>query len=372
MSAKVAGNIFILPAKLGASEGVQLVLDTGAPALLVRTPAAPEVKASAVTALASASFIGLEFSALKVVGLDFFGDSVALDGLLGCTVLCDFDLGLDYRAETVTLNGARPSSGLESEVALPVMVKGGGLAQLQGVSEAVQLAPSRILLNATVEGTTQLMMVDTGAGVTVIRSALAASLAADGRATLDTPALAMGGITHTTVMRTKSLAVGAAALEGLPVVSGATFDGLLDGLSQETGVTVDGLIGGAFLRSFYTSVGYVDGMLRLSRYTDQSHAVDEMRRVGIDLSTARTDPPGVRTVARVFPGSDAAAKGLEQGDRVTAIDGVSVSEIHALALPSRLAGPSGSTHELSVECRACAVVGGKVSVQVEDLVPLMR
>lgn len=367
----MAGNIFILPAKLGATDGVQLVLDTGAPALLVRPPAAPEVKASAVTTLDSASFVGLEFSALKVVGLDFFGDSIALDGLLGCTVLCDFDLGLDYRAETLTLSGARPSVGLEPEVALPVMLKGGGLAQFQGVNEAVQLRPSRMLVNATVEGTTQLMMVDTGAGVTVIRSALATSLALDGRMTVDTPALAMGGITHTLVMRTKNIAVGAASLEGLPVVSGATFDGLLDGLSQETGVTVDGLIGGAFLRSYYTSVGYVDGMLRLSRYTDQSHAVDEMQRVGIDLSTARNDPPGSRTVARVFPGSDAAAQGLQQGDVVKAIDGVSVSEIHALALPSRLAGASASTHELTVECRACAAVGGKIVVKVDDLVPLI-
>ncbi|MFO0723015.1 MAG: aspartyl protease family protein [Myxococcota bacterium] len=372
IAATVAGNVFIVPAEVGSATGLSLIVDTGAPAVAIRAPAAPDaIRANAINTVPSVKTLGLSISSLRVVGLDFFGDAVALDGLLGCDVLCAFDLDLDYRAQKVVLDGPAPTDGVEAEVKIPFELKGGGLEVFSGISEAVALKASRIVVPVELEGVTRHLIVDSGAAYPIVRSSIGSGLVADGRKVLDANALAMGGVTTTHTGRTKSLSVGGAAVTNIPIAWGDALDTLIDGAQQETDTSIDGLIGGSYLRSFYVSIGYSDRTLRLWRYTAQDHVVDEMQRVGIDLSTARTESAAGRRITFVHAGTDAAKKGLAPGDTLHAIDGVSVDQIHPLALLTKLAGAAGSTHDLTLDCAACGVIGGKLTVGVDDLIPLV-
>jgi len=49
---------------------------------------------------------------------------------------------------------------------------------------------------------------------------------------------------------------------------------------------MDGLLGAPFLREFYVTVDYPNRTLRLYRYVDQSHVLDDYRKVGVEVSAS--------------------------------------------------------------------------------------
>ena len=131
--------------------------------------------------------------------------------------------------------------------------------------------------------------------------------------------------------------------------------------------TVDGLLGGNFLRNFLVTIDYPEGVLHLQRYTTPPIA-DEFQRVGVELGIAN----GAHRygIARVYPGSDAAAKQLSVGDEVVSVDGVALDDLDPLAADDSLNGTVGATKMIGLgNAHTSGLTNTTITVRVDDLIP---
>lgn len=359
LSAQLLGNTFIAPVTLGSSAG-RMLFDTGAP-ITFGDP-------TAFTRETFASGVGpmkLQLGTIVLPSAPVVNYPAGLSlpdgrlgGIVGGDVMCHFLTRFDAKATSLTLGEAALPSGLETPVTVKVPVMGGGKGRLPS-GDVVDLAGTRLIVKVTIEGTERTLMLDSGASYTVLTDSLFKALVSDGRKTVD-------GLTATTVMgsqglkltRARTLAVGGATQQGGIVATGAPA--LLAALQVEVGSQVDGLLGGTFLREFLVSIDYRKGELTLARYQSESHVKDEMVRPGVILRNATG---GGYEVGVSFAGTDAAAKGLSVGTKVSAIDGQSLSGLDALQVDALLLGKVGDT-------RTFTLASGDVAVKVEDVIAL--
>jgi hypothetical protein len=148
------------------------------------------------------------------------------------------------------------------------------------------------------------------------------------------------GAANVKVTRAKVLKVGTAAVTGALV--GTAGDTLFQLLTSEVGQKVDGLLGGTFLREFLLTVG--QGEVTLRRYPTRFHIHDEFTRLGFALRPITPTPAAGLPrydVGLVFPGSDAAAKGLTVGTKVVAINGNSLAMLSPAQAEAQLVGEPG-------------------------------
>jgi hypothetical protein len=302
-----------------------------------------------------------------------------LPGIMGGDVLRAFSVQLDYAAPM--MQGfclgctSQPRADVEDPGAtVPFTLTGGGSGlQLNDASAPVTIPPTRIPLTVTVDGTDHTFILDTGASEVTVTNALYQGLVADGR-----PQLA-GGLAISTVAnsmegasvtRAKTITVAGETVADVPVITIPSAQ-LLSGLTTELGRTIDGLLGGTFLRNFLVTIDYPKGQLHLQRYTTPP-IPDEFRRVGFTIALA---PMGSAfTVTHVYPGSDAAMKGVTVGDQVLAINGTPLDPAtDALTADVLLDGTPGTTIPIQFgTAMSSALANQTVNLQVDDLIPNPR
>jgi hypothetical protein len=273
---------------------------------------------------------------------------------VGANLLQHFAFSLDYKGARAWLSdpfgAATAPTGLAAEVTVPFQLIGA----------------SRVLLQATIEGQPPVWaLLDTGAtGVTLEETFLAQLGDAARRPHLDGLKVStVYGVVPGFWTRAWRVTVGGASVDDVQaiVVPGST---LFSGVSGETGKDVRVLLGGKFLRSFFTTVDYQAGLVRLARYTDPTHIdPDEWVRPGFRV-TLHGDEWRVSTV---YPGADAATKGMRDGDVVERIDGMAVTGLASDAVDALLRDrAAGTTVRVDLLRGSQTIV---VQVLVEDLLP---
>jgi Aspartyl protease/PDZ domain len=314
------------------------------------------------------------FSNAPVLGADLLmsGDpSTPLDGTMGCTILCNFAIALDYRDQTFTLGKSTMLPGnIESPgQSIAFALEGGGIGQLEGTTGDSVLPRSRIPVTVTIEGTSYPFMLDTGSGDTVISEAILTKVTADGRATMATEDEDIGGAASGTLTRLRSVVVGGAEVDGIIATEDSNINAALPAIGAEVGHEVDGLLGGSFLRQFYVTVDYPGGMLHLQRYTAGGPTFDELDSVGVAVGAS--DSSGGVTVGQVLAGTDASAKGVSVGDVILAVDGQSLASVGATAAQTAFSGVVGSTKMIQFGPAASPTLSMQtVAIAVDDLLPL--
>jgi hypothetical protein len=199
-----------------------------------------------------------------------------------------------------------------------------------------------------------------------VRASLFDTITADGRAQLTgLPISTVAGSSTATVTRVRSLTAAGATVNN-PVVM-TIGDMLLDGLAMEVDHPVDGLLGGNYLREFMVTVDYPQGVLQLQRYTTPPIA-DEFKRVGVELGLGGGAHHYV--IARIYPGTDAAAKHLGVGDELVSVDGQALDPLDSVTADALLNGAVGTSKALVLgNAHAAGLANASLAVLVDDLIP---
>ncbi len=249
---------------------------------------------------------------------------IALGGLLGCPILCNNLIALNYRDTILTIGSTPAIDGVLPEIKLPFAFEGGGSSvQINGAT--VPIPKSRIIVDVMIESISYRMMVDTGASEVTVDADTYSAITADGRAQLTSGGVeTASGESSASYTRTNAMSLGGATATGVVVAHDTSFDQNLASLSTDAGETVHGSLGGSFLNHFYLTIDYPGTELHLAPYQDTSFVYDTAEIVGIELGAGLSTG---YSIAGVVPGTDAARKGASPGDIIVAIDGTSVARV---------------------------------------------
>ena len=340
------------------------VLDTGFPRSAVALTQAGGLDLGRVRV----GLAGAEAGPLEV-GL-LLNPALELGAVVGGEVLHQLPLAFDARARTVTV---RPSftGGFPGAAPLDVWVTG---RCHEDRAEAGPEGPHALLVRAMLDGQALTLVLDTGADVTFVRTAVVEAL--DPRPTLSGLRVATGfsGLFSATATRARALTIEGASSPNSLLLTGPEVDAELDRLLGRYGgrrcaggsgcpERLDGFLGWSFLREFAVDLSSGSAptgsrRLGLSRFESQDHWRREFIGVGIYTSPS-AEPEGLR-IGGFLPASPAREAGLREGDVLLTVDGVPMARA-----PSPYAAP-GVTVTLEV------ARGGErlsVPVQVRDLLP---
>lgn len=356
-------NLFFVPTIVDGVAGPHLAVDTGAPTVVV-APALSSATSDGLNEAKSFEMLGLEYVDFEYIGDTIISsqmDDFTAGGVVGCTAFCTFDLSFDYRNATLALDGPPPADTIET-YDIPFSFEGGGRARDPVTQNTYEVPRSRVIVDAVVEGRSVRMLLDSGASSTVIRAALADELTADGRPTLEAPAVGMFGMDTASLFRARSVSIGDAVVDEVIVAKSPAFEMLLNGIQEETGTSVDGVIGGTVLREFHVKIGYDAETLHLERYANRNHVRDEALRVGVLVTRVRGNHV---QVGEVIAGSDADMQGVVRGDLITAIDGDVIEGKTDEQVSDMLAGTKGVMRAVTFGCDGCAGYQGVRNLAVD-------
>jgi len=367
LPASTAANVFWVDLGIDGRETAPVVVDTGAPIALLHPEAfhgAVPKGSGRVAAMSLGGTILWKVPTVGITGDDSFApNGQRFGGIIGHTVFGQFQTSFDYRNREVIVGPAPLSDGLDAAISLPFSPRGGGVGLLPETNEVIEFPASRVVVGATVEGRPLTFLLDTGASWVALRSSLFQAIASDGRGQITDEASLASGHTTTQVTRLRSVEVQGLEVTSAVAAAAADVDDLLSGVSSEIAEPIDGLLGAAFLREFFVKVDYPEGRLELHRYIDESHVVDEYRRVGITIR-GLIDSSGITyAVQRVFEGTDAARQQITVNDDLLAIDGQTLASLDIATVDRMLLGAVGSTHRLTLSTRT-------IDVLVDELLPL--
>jgi hypothetical protein len=363
--ARFAANVLTIAASVDQATLRPLVMDTGSPLTGIDPGSYAGVPipadASSLTTLGVGSLV---FQNVPSVALTECGGSCGpfdITGVVGGNILRSFVVAFDYRAPAVVLANAAPSPPANTggaPVRVAFDVAGGGTGSIAGGNgETVNLAPTRIVVQASIEGTSRTLVLDTGSSYTELRTSLYTAVVSDGRAQLGLSTLTAVGVSTGSVARTRALALGDAQAMGSPL--GSTPDNIVDNLSNETGMTIDGTIGGSFLRAFYVVIDYAGHLLTLYPYAAADPLADEFQRVGVFLGAKGTG----YVVAQAMDTTAASYV----GDVVVDVDGAKLDGLDPEAADRLLRGQPGGAHTLHVQHRSLVT---PVTLTIKDVLPL--
>jgi hypothetical protein len=310
---------------------------------------------------------------VSIVPMSFGGgmDPLNFAGLLGGNVMRQFMVRFDYAHPDRAFRLGMPSMEMVTEgVATPgstadFALQGGGLGRV-GDAGVVSFPATRIPIEVQVDGVMHPFVLDTGASETTVRASLFTTITSDGRAQLSgLPIMTVMGSSSASATRVHTLTAAGETVDNAVIMT--IGDTLIDGLAMEVRHDVDGLLGGNFLRNFLVTIDYPQGVLTLQRY-DTPPIADEFQRVGFELGLAN----GAHRygIARVYPGSDAAAKQLSVGDEIVSVDGQQMDSVDPLTADDLLNGTVGTTKMIGLGNAAAAGLSNTtVTVRVDDLIP---
>lgn len=347
-------DIQVVEVTIDGKTKARLGVDTGAPVVVVNPALVGQMGTTAVTA--DLQLGSRTFKQIQIVAEGILSGS-PLDGLLGCTVICQQEISFNYRDHQFTLGDATAPPNVEDPAHVIPFKLAGGLSLLG-------LPASRVLVSAEIEGEAHTFMIDSGAFAVGLRGELYKKLIADDRATFDIPVTTATGQSASHLTRLKTVSVGGVAVEGPVATSGDALDKLFGNVSFEVGEQIDGVIGATYLHDFFVSVDYPNSQLLLRRYATEDHVHDLAIRVGFFASAGQNG--AAAAVASVVPSTDADRKGVKAGDPITVIDGTTLTADNAGQLLATLAGKAGDTHTITFGDR------GAKTIAVEDLLPFTQ
>jgi hypothetical protein len=362
-SAVVFANLLLTDIRVDGVGGPHVIVDTGSPIVVLSPASFPGAGIPPGSGTVdSLAFGGLTFHHPTVAGgtiITNLDPTVPVAGVVGCTLLCEFAVSLNYRDALVTLGPTATPVGAD----IPGVATG---FALQGGTTSIP--PSRIAIAASIEGADHPFIVDSGSSFVWIRSSLFNQITSDGRAQLPISAASAMGATTSTVARLRSMAVAGAQVSDIVVSADASLDSPIDKVAREVGHPVDGLLGGTFLSEFFVTIDYPNRMLHLQRYTTTDHIVDQFKRVGVGLAVAAQGQG--YPVVLVIPGTDAAQKGVAVGDSIVAIDGQALAPLGQAAASRLLSGPLGSAKMVEFGATQSAALSNQtVALRVDELLP---
>jgi hypothetical protein len=371
---RVGANLVFAEVSVNGKTGGRLGVDTGAPIVLIDATAYPGLTFPNQPEVNATLTVGeLTIDDVPVVPMSFGGgmDPLHFAGLLGGSVMRQFEVRFDYANPNMAFRlGAPPMEMATDGVEVPgtttsFTLEGGGLGRV-GDGGVVAFEATRIPVQVEIEGTTHPFVLDSGASETTVRQSVFTTLTGDGRSQLSgLPIMTVMGSSSASATRVTTLTAGGQTVDNVVVMT--IGDTLIDGLAMEVKHPVDGLLGGNFLRNFMVTIDYPGGVLHLQRYTTPPIS-DEFKRVGIELGIAN----GAHryAAARVYPGTDAAAKMLSMGDEVVSVDGQALDSLDPNVADESLNGTPGSTKTIGLGNAATAGLSNTtVTVRVDDLIP---
>jgi aspartyl protease/PDZ domain-containing protein len=358
-------NVLLVPVDVGGTTGL-LGVDTGDPFVLLNPTTFP--KAPAVGAVGTLSVESDDLTNVQVITSSLSPTSpdpaITLGGLLGCTVLCSSVVTFDYRDALFTFGDTSSASGLLAPTQVAFSLEGGSTMQLGGVQLTVPT--SRIVVSVAIEGATHRMIVDTGASAVTVDQSVFAALTSDGRVQRSGGMLeSTSGASTASVTRAKTISVGGVQAQAVVVAYDPSFDSNLAAISTDAGETIEGSLGGTFLENFNLTIDYPNRALHFAPYADNSFIIDPAEALGFVVETMGN---GVN-VAAVVPGTDAAAKGVQVGDAVLAIEGQTLASLTVSQLGVLMGGKVGSTKAVQFGA-AQTLANQTVSIKVDEFLPL--
>jgi hypothetical protein len=253
-----------------------------------------------------------------------------------------FDVVFDYRAKTMTLAG-------------PGTLKTDGTAVPMRVNPPTGFA----VIEVKIDGAAHAFVLDDGGSYGIARESVAADWLAAHPGWLRSEGgigesnLVMGGIdVGAPVLKIPSVEIGALKLDELGVVS-PTIPGPPGGVasrifwnwySAKAGQQVEGAIGGNVLKSFRLTLDYAHSM----SYWDMETPLDTHDLDQVGLTLIRTN--GVAVVGGIAKknGVDTVS-GVQPGDTLVEIDGVTAASLTRGALLTALHGAPGDRRHLVLE-----------------------
>jgi len=371
---RVGANLVFADVAVNGKTGGRLGVDTGAPIVLVDATKYPGLTFPNQTEVNATLTVGeLTIDGVPVVPMSFGGgmDPLNFAGLLGGGLMRQFEVRFDYaNPDRAFRLGTPPMEMATDGVEMPgttatFTLEGGGLGRI-GDGGVVSFEATRIPIQVEIDGTTHPFVLDTGASETTVRASVFTTITGDGRPQLSgLPIMTVMGSSSASATRVTTLTAADQTVDNAVVMT--IGDTLIDGLAMEVKHPVDGLLGGNFLRNFLVTIDYPGGVLHLQRYTTPPIA-DEFQRVGIELGLAN----GAHryAIARVYPGTDAAAKQLSVGDEIVSVDGQALDSLDPNVADESLNGTPGTTKTIGLGNAAAAGLSNTtVTVRVDDLIP---
>jgi hypothetical protein len=372
MAASFAGWVASIDASASGADGT-LLLDSGAPLTLLDNDhfTSLEDGAHEVDLMAG----DLTFPGLPVLAFDVINYEQSrvppLDGIIGGDVLGAFAVSLDYAGQRVWLedeDSALPAGAdagaLDDAIEVDADLAGGGVVGIPGATREV--GATRFLVEAELEDLPDpvWVLIDTGASSVVFAGSLLDQLGDDGRPRLDGVTVGTADGAKTAYFtRVWSLRLGGGEQGSVPVLV-LPDDDIFAALTSEVDRPVAAVVGGSYLRWFLATLDYPDERLVLRRYRDPSHIdPDEFIGVGFEIEPSANQ----WQVSAVYPGTDAAAEGLEVGEVVYTLDGTEIGGLTADEV-DQVVAPFELGDELPVGIERAGTMT-EVLVRVEDLLP---
>lgn len=270
----------------------------------------------------------VHFRNLKVAVMDLSAMSAALgshlDGILGVDVLQHFLVRLDYAGGLVRLDP------LGQPIGRP--------------SFRLHVSRNRYFVPLSIRGSSFDFLLDTGTNTSLISHAGWLKIQRQQKMPL-----LLGGLRSSNSASTFSLtsldsvAIASHLYKNVPVrVSTGKEDGLLKDPH------FDGLLGNDFLERFIVTMDLSHG--RMSLLPSPNYRAQLFRFSTIGVQFVRDDPSNILIVA-VWTPSPAEDVGLQVGDRILAIDGVTTRNMSLDEIGMKLHGPAGKRVALELQAK---------------------
>jgi predicted aspartyl protease len=325
-------GIFLVDARVNGSPAV-LVLDTGAEHSLLdrefaqRLDLHPVAHANLQTPYSSKNvdvilvphldIQSVPSSSLRMMTDDLAATSEALgvhiDGVLGNDVIRKFPVKLDYSVGSVTFGRISVAP--------------------HGVPIKLRRIGNRYFAHLKFDGIPLTFLLDTGTNFSVLSSSGWSRLNQDKKALPVIDGVRSSGTSAPSkLVCIRQMTVGGTSYENLPMrVQPHTSAGFF------SNPNVDGLLGSDFLKQFVVSLHFANDSLYLS--PDPNFKADQDRFSTIGIQFAK-DPTGFFTVMAVWSPSPASQGGLEIGDQILSVNGLSTIEMTQEDLSRQLHGES--------------------------------
>jgi hypothetical protein len=358
-------NTLTALAQVDGAQTLPILVDTGSPMTGVDPASWPKASLAAdVSTLPSLTVGALDFEQVPVVPLTECGASCGpfdVTGVLGGNVLRSFVVGFDYQAPAVIFGpGALPADALTPPTTISVDLAGGGIGTIAGGDgQQVDVPPTRLVVEVTLEGTVRTLVVDTGSSYTLLSESLFSTIISDGRAVLTLDASTATGGAQIQVARSRTMNLGGIAVAGSPIAG--VPDATVANLTSEVGRNIDGLLGGSVLSAFYTLVDYGGQQLSLYPFRTRDPLADEFVRVGVFLAE---DGAGYVIGQGVAPSSKSLL-----GQTVVDVDGTAVAGLDPDQADRLLRGQAGTSHTLHLQAHGAT---NTATLPVADVLPLMQ
>jgi hypothetical protein len=324
-TADLGGLIPVIDVGVDGAATQPFIIDTGSPVTMLNSLSYGHAMDYSAKEQHDLTAFGLTFKQVTTVVFGAFPANACgqndTGGIFGGDLLQFYELTIDYLGNAVFLwDNLKGSPDLGQDVAaaveVPIRVQGGGKATVGGVS--VDLPPTRIVVDGTLEGYSRTFLVDSGASLVTLSQDTFSTLSNPDRPRIgDIPIQTIYGTQNGFITRLASLSLGDVTLESVPavVVSDPT---LFNQIGQEVGETITLFVGGTFLRTYQTTVRYGAERLDLARYNNPVHInPNEYSSPGFDLAAGCS---GGFFVGRVYAGSSADQQGVQTGTQILQID----------------------------------------------------